>query len=134
MFACVIDMDGLKYINDTFGHQEGDFGIITVSKAVKAITEDNEICVRAGGDEFFVIGIGQYDDERLENKKKLFYKSLESVTEGKEKPYIVTASMGAVVRPLAEITQLDDVLIDADEAMYRNKVERKMGRESRDLR
>ena len=42
--------------------------------------------------------------------------------------------MGAVVRPLAEITQLDDVLIDADEAMYRNKVERKMGRESRDLR
>lgn len=85
LFACVIDMDGLKYINDTFGHQEGDFGIIAVSKAVKAITEGNELCVRAGGDEFFVIGIGQYDDKRLEWKKKHFYESLEIVTEGKEK-------------------------------------------------
>jgi diguanylate cyclase (GGDEF)-like protein len=54
VLAFVIDMDRLKYINDTFGHEEGDYGINAVCDAARSITENGEICVRAGGDEFYV--------------------------------------------------------------------------------
>ena len=72
LFVCVIDMDGLKYINDTFGHGEGDCGIMTVSRAAKMLTRDNEICVRAGGDEFFIIGIGAYPDSECAERRERF--------------------------------------------------------------
>jgi diguanylate cyclase (GGDEF)-like protein len=60
LFVAVADMDGLKYINDTFGHGEGDFGIKTVSSTLASVARPGEICVRSGGDEFFLIGIGDY--------------------------------------------------------------------------
>ena len=63
LFAAVIDMDGLKRINDNYGHGEGDFGIRTVSSAVAHGTRLNEICIRAGGDEFYILGVGKYDAE-----------------------------------------------------------------------
>ena len=49
MFACVLDMDGLKYINDNFGHAEGDSAIIELAHAARSITMPGEICIRAGG-------------------------------------------------------------------------------------
>ena len=62
IFVCVIDMDGLKYINDNFSHTEGDFGIKVVSNAVSSITDSGEIFVRAGGDEFYIVGVGKYSE------------------------------------------------------------------------
>ena len=72
LFICVIDMDRLKYINDTFGHTEGDHGIKTVSSAALAVTANGEITVRAGGDEFYIIGVGKYDSDAGEKRIKAF--------------------------------------------------------------
>ena len=125
VFAFVIDMDGLKIINDTYGHQEGDIGIITVSKAVSRIADINDICVRAGGDEFTVIGIGDLDTEGLEKKKASFYQELEKLTKNLDKPYQITASIGYAARPFSQNFQLDSLILEADEAMYSDKMARK---------
>ena len=63
VFVGVIDMDGLKYINDTFGHSEGDIGIRCLNSVLSSIARSNEIVVRSGGDEFFLIGVGKYTRE-----------------------------------------------------------------------
>ena len=129
LFACVIDMDGLKYINDTFGHSEGDFGIITVSEAALEITGQNEICVRSGGDEFYIIGIGHYHERICTEKVEHFNNLLAKRSVEANKPYSVTASIGCTFRPLSEDDKLDDALIVADEIMYHHKITRNINRQ-----
>ncbi|MBQ1518774.1 MAG: GGDEF domain-containing protein [Ruminococcus sp.] len=131
IFVCVIDMDGLKYINDTFGHTEGDFGIKVISNAVSAITGPNEIFVRAGGDEFYIIGVGDYDESSGETRTEKFNKILDIMAQTYEKPYNITASIGSDVGKISGDTNIDDIINKADERMYRYKVEHK--RQRRDV-
>ena len=124
LFVCVIDMDGLKYINDTFGHVEGDFGIKIISSAISAIAQKNEICVRAGGDEFYLIGIGQYTQEDVQQRITTFNEMVEKMSQTYEKPYSVTASVGAVIRKTDSSLNIDEAVCEADERMYQHKVSR----------
>ena len=63
IFAIVIDMDDLKKRNDLHGHSEGDNGIMVIARAARSISDEGEICVRGGGDEFLVLGVGSYTDQ-----------------------------------------------------------------------
>jgi diguanylate cyclase (GGDEF)-like protein len=126
LFVSVVDMDGLKYINDTFGHGEGDFGIVCVSNAVKAVSGEREMCVRAGGDEFFIIGIGKYDQRSCHDRIKAFETTLSEMSASSGKPYTVSASIGCAVSDL--LGDIDDVLAEADENMYKYKIKRKRQR------
>lgn len=128
VFVGVIDMDGLKYINDTFGHSEGDFGLRTISTAVASVTRENEICVRAGGDEFYVIGIGRYAADAPERRTAAFNNVLDALAKTYSKPYTVTASIGCVTAKLADVINIDELICLADEVMYRAKVARKRQR------
>ncbi len=49
-----IDMDKLKYINDNFGHTEGDKAIVEVAEAIRSVAGDSGVCARFGGDEFIL--------------------------------------------------------------------------------
>ena len=51
----IIDMDGLKYINDTYGHKAGDEAIKEFAKRLKNVSRDVDIVARLGGDEFGLI-------------------------------------------------------------------------------
>lgn len=124
LFVCVIDMDGLKYINDTFGHSEGDFGIRAVSRTVKMLTQDNEICVRAGGDEFFIIGIGDYPDSECKERSERFVKTISDISHEEGKPYTISASIGCSAGT-AGCFELEETISLADEEMYRFKMKRK---------
>jgi len=54
--ACMmIDMDGFKQVNDTFGHAAGDKLIIFLGKLLRAAVRDGDMCCRLGGDEFVVL-------------------------------------------------------------------------------
>ena len=124
VFACVIDMDGLKYINDTFGHSEGDYGILRVSEAARAITEGTDICARAGGDEFYIVGIrDSLDTEALTER---FTEKLRELTAPDDKPFRVTASIGFALSSGAP--DFEELLTEADEDMYRFKLQRKRQR------
>ena len=50
-----IDIDGLKYVNDTLGHKEGDVYIKNICSSIKDGLRDNDLPARIGGDEFIVI-------------------------------------------------------------------------------
>ena len=118
-FAIVIDMDNLKYRNDTYGHIEGDKGILIIADAVNYITTDSEICVRSGGDEFFVIGLGEYTEEDIQRKIVKFNAYIDTVN--KELDIPVSASIGYALAPNIKDFHYQAVIDQADEDMYKNK-------------
>ncbi|MCM1529492.1 MAG: diguanylate cyclase [Alistipes sp.] len=121
------DLDELKYINDTFGHQEGDSAITTVGRALMSSSVQEEICARFGGDEFCVAAIIPADDagEYFAEFKSRFLGFLNNYNKKSDKPYIVRASIGCSVKMIGEYDGLDDMIRIADENMYCDKSEHK---------
>lgn len=120
----VIDMDGLKKVNDNYGHNYGDEGIKTIARAVRDITGKHEICARAGGDEFYIFGCGEYSDDDAKNRVEEFSKSIayENSITGLEISF--NASIGYYIcdsekDPMVEVSV-------ADVKMYEMKKARKM--------
>ncbi len=116
-------MDYLKYINDTFGHTEGDTAIKTAANALANAAKGNEICARFGGDEFAVAGIGGegYPEEYMGRVKAY----LDEFNASGGKPYKVGMSCG-----WAEVTGtlangIDEFIRTADARMYEDKRQRK---------
>lgn len=128
LFVAVVDMDGLKYVNDTFGHSEGDFGIRTVSTALMSVVRHDEICVRSGGDEFFLIGVGRYSREDEAERARAFTEAVDKASENAGKPYVISASIGCAVFEDCRQISLDNALSEADERMYRYKVKNRRHR------
>ena len=123
IFAIVIDMDDLKKRNDAHGHSEGDNGILIISKAAKSITDKGEICVRGGGDEFMILGIGDYSDNQMHEKLSRFRGYLETINETMSFP--VDASIGYALKKLDKQEGYQVVLDKADEKMYEDKRSKK---------
>lgn len=124
----VIDMDGLKVINDTYGHAEGDYGITAVASAVRQMSRSTEICVRAGGDEFYIIGIGEYRYIDAIVRVEKFKAALLLENEKEKKPYEISASIGFCCEPFSSTTNINDFISLADSRMYKNKQARKKAR------
>ena len=114
-----IDMDGLKYINDNFGHSEGDFALISVADAVRSCLDDDEYASRNGGDEFAAILLSD-DEKRAERFERNMNERLSYVNEWSDKPYPIHASMGfCTVYKAGE--NIRAAMKKADDLMYLNK-------------
>lgn len=123
IFAIVIDMDDLKKRNDQLGHSEGDNGIMLIAKAAQSITDAGEVCVRGGGDEFLVLGVGNYTENTMREKLSRFKGYLEAANENIPVP--VEASIGYSIMMLDKKEGYQVVLDKADAEMYKNKRARK---------
>ena len=111
------DVNGLKQINDTLGHESGDKLILLVSDSIKQLATANEKAYRVGGDEFVMILRGA--DEKVVQKKIQQWKdSMKGLTVGSNQQ--VTAAVGYACGTGAELEQL---IKTADEMMYENKRE-----------
>ena len=117
-----IDMDGLKYINDTFGHSAGDDAITAISSCIAKAINKNEIAARMGGDEFAVVLV-------LDNPGRIgqFIRTLRNLIKkansDNDYPYLLSASVGT-----CELTEWHDLLEcmnKADKAMYLEKKTKK---------
>lgn len=124
----VIDMDGLKYINDTFGHSEGDYGIRTIAHVTRQICKNDEVCVRAGGDEFYIIGVGDYTSIDALVRAEQFNQVLAETDKAAGKPYEISASIGCCCESLFHTSNISDLLNIADSRMYNNKIAKKKQR------
>ncbi len=127
-----IDMDGLKYINDTYGHIQGDIAINTLGRALSnaRTKQHNEVCARVGGDEFYVFAM-DYDQQKADMFKDRVYKYLEEYNSKSDNQYMVEASCGVVV--VDSYDEEEDISLEyymklCDYYMYQNKRERKRGR------
>ena len=127
LFACVLDMDNLKFINDTYGHSEGDFGIMSISEITKKLAKKNEICVRAGGDEFYIIGIDSYPEHEGKDRCMQLQTILSELSQQIDKPYPISASIGCSLGAVGDFA-LTEILEKADQEMYRQKTEHKKQR------
>ena len=119
-----LDMDGLKFINDTFGHAEGDEAIKAIAVVMQKVATDEEVCARIGGDEFVMLLISD-SLERHTMFPYLFNRALEEERERMDKPYRLAASYGIccineeVDLPLIACIQM------ADKRMYQQKRKKK---------
>lgn len=123
------DLDGLKIINDTYGHLEGDNAIITVGKALSESAEQGEICARFGGDEFAAAVLISGDaQEYFAAFAQRFKAYLQNYNAASNKPYTVEASIGYSTEMLTMDFDLDRMIKTADDRMYADKVKRKKQR------
>ncbi|MCI7767241.1 MAG: GGDEF domain-containing protein [Oscillospiraceae bacterium] len=128
LLVFVIDMDGLKIINDTYGHSEGDYGIRAIANVTRQIAKNDDICVRAGGDEFYIIGVGDYNSIDALVRVQRFKQALEETDKAAAKPYEISASIGYCCESLSHKIAIDELLRIADGRMYENKIARKKQR------
>ena len=119
-----IDMDGLKQVNDQYGHEEGDVCITTIANAMMYAAKDREICIRSGGDEYVVIG-KNYSDEKVKMYIKRFQEFIDSANESLNKPYKIGASLGYYMGVPDGKRTVENYLRIADDKMYENKKRRK---------
>lgn len=115
------DLDGMKGINDTFGHQEGDLALITVADILRKTLRQSDIIGRIGGDEFVAVatngpdGLGSINrrlNERLEEHNA-------------QARYPLSLSLGhAFWRPGSSLG-IEALLAEADKLMYENKQKKK---------
>ena len=122
-----IDMDGLKYINDNFGHNEGDFALQRLGSVINECCINDSVCARFGGDEFvmFSVGVTEDDGEALIRR---FNKKLEAMNAIINKPYRLSASVGNIIEKVDGSKTLFNIIQQADDKMYAIKKERKMAR------
>ena len=130
LMVCVVDMDGLKKINDVYGHDEGDYAIGVIANMVNTITKSNELCIRAGGDEFYIIGIGDYSEKEGHERRAYLNHLLEGHNKNSSKEYELSASIGYSLQIYESEEQIKDMMCVADKQMYENKAARKRQRKN----
>ncbi|MBP0967129.1 MAG: GGDEF domain-containing protein [Oscillospiraceae bacterium] len=115
-----IDMDGLKFVNDNFGHDDGDFSLKLLADVISECCGERLICARFGGDEFIVIGSGLTEAETAQFERQ-FHERLEAVNLVSGKPYRVDASIGTYLTEVTPEMKLFELIAEADQVMYEQK-------------
>jgi diguanylate cyclase (GGDEF)-like protein/PAS domain S-box-containing protein len=114
------DLDGLKVINDSFGHKEGDRALVKTAELLKETFRSSDVLARLGGDEFTALAAV----ERHGGVEKLLSRlqqSFEDYNAQRIVPYKLSISIGVVQRDDSGVQTMEDLLALADLAMYKNK-------------
>jgi len=114
------DFDGLKLINDTFGHPEGDRALIEVADALRETFRESDIIARIAGDEFVVLAIetGRVSSEVLATRLQ---ENLEARNARGDRRYKLSLSVGIARYDSEHSCSIDELLAQADRAMYEKK-------------
>lgn len=127
--VCVffIDLDRLKYINDYYGHEEGDFAIKSAAELLRKSFRDTDLIARLGGDEFCVFCL--MEDSAAQGVMDRISLSFEQFNITAKKQYQISASIGYTSFVVNSDTSFEPYLKTADQNMYESKkakhVERK---------
>lgn len=119
-FVIYVDLDGLKHINDTFGHAAGDEAIQVVADILRHCCRPDDIIARMGGDEFVCVGLA-HNEEIL--RSMLF--SMQSYgmlyNERSAKRYTVNASYGWCLQKCNKNISIMQMIDQADRHLYEQK-------------
>lgn len=110
----IIDLNGLKHVNDELGHEEGDKLIQNTANILKQSVRSNDLVARLGGDEFGILNI----ETNLENTHKLADRILKALNNAG-----ISAAVGIAARDPSK--GLKEALLEADREMYKNKIKSK---------
>jgi GGDEF domain-containing protein len=143
--VCFIDVDGLKYVNDTYGHDEGDFLITTISDVLKSSVRSSDsikkliddydrspsdwlsVVSRLGGDEFILV-LPDCDFDTSEIVMNRILRKIEEKNAQIDKPYKLSISYGITSTDKELFTNVDDLINSADAKMYEQKLKKRATR------
>ena len=128
MLLIFIDLDDMKWINDTLGHLEGDRALREVATILKETFRESDIIARIGGDEFVVLSI-----EKTGNNTELLTTRLQEQIESHNnrkggKHFKLSISMGIAIYDPEYPCFIDKLLSQADKLMYEQKRNKTMNR------
>lgn len=117
-----IDLDEFKAVNDTHGHEAGDYLLITVAHRMAQVLREADTLARLGGDEFVAV-LADVDTPGASQPifQRLLMAAAQPVQWGTA-TLQVSASLGATFYPQAAILDADQLLRQADQAMYQAKM------------
>jgi len=117
-----IDLDHFKEVNDTLGHDGGDFLLKTIAERLRGVTRADDIVCRLGGDEFVVVQTGVNGKDQVIKFAERISSAVTAPIKFKEQEILATASVGAAVAP-SDGTNPDRLLKSADLALYKSKTD-----------
>lgn len=118
------DIDNLKKINDTFGHNEGTKAIIDAADILKSTHRESDIMARIGGDEFVVFPVGAKEDNAEVIKTRL-QKNIDAHNNKNNRCYKISISVGIKEFDPLALNSLEDIIHQADILMYEDKKSKK---------
>jgi diguanylate cyclase (GGDEF)-like protein len=114
------DLDGLKLINDGFGHEHGDILLVEIASLLKDVFRESDIIARIGGDEFVVLSMGaDCDSEELVSDR--IEKRADEYNAIREHVYRLSLSIGVLYFDWKGSLSIDELISQADQLMYRQK-------------
>ena len=121
LFIIMLDMDDFKYINDNFGHAEGDRALVKMAEILrKSCRSGDDFIARMGGDEFIIVG-ERTKIKEIENLISTINNAAAEYNEQKISEYRLMPSQGYSVFKKGDT--VDSFLVAADQAMYKKKAE-----------
>ncbi len=126
LFFC--DLDGLKQINDTYGHREGDMALIRAAEILEKSFRRSDIVARLGGDEFVVLAMETGDgcEETIQRRIAKNLRSTKNMGCGCE----LSLSVGVARFNPKQAVSLAELMSEADKVMYEQKRKRQSSRRS----
>ncbi len=120
IFMLYADLDGLKAINDTLGHKEGDGAIRETAEVLSDTFRNSDIIGRIGGDEFVIVPIGIAGDN-IDLIKARLQKNVDIQNRKLDRKYELSISVGVAYYDPAHLETIDELLMRADALMYEQK-------------
>ncbi len=124
LFVLFLDLDGLKGINDKFGHEVGDEFIKAMGNVMLQVHKHGQLLMRYGGDEFVVMAL-DFSEEDAQEYTAQIRAGIADYNDKENKPYRLDASMGYTLMLPEEDFDLEEMIESADREMYKNKNEKK---------
>lgn len=122
------DLDGLKAINDAHGHTVGSQAIVEAAGILRETFRDSDILGRFGGDEFVIL-LPETKQETFEAPAERLRHNLRAFNEQHSHPFQLSMSLGAAAYNPEEPCTLEQLIEEADKAMYEDKRRRGRARE-----
>ena len=122
-----IDLDGLKTINDTYGHDIGDLAISSIAGVLRSVCKQGEIYCRFGGDEFIVFSADS-NEELGKDLTKRIQDAIEVVNKSMANPFSLSASIGFTIAEPRPGEDLFRFVTAADKVMYEQKRKKKLSK------
>ena len=117
-----IDLDRFKKVNDTLGHDGGDFLLKTVAERLRSVTRIDDVVARLGGDEFVVVQTGVSGKDQAEDFARRLTSAVTAPMKLREQAIVATVSVGVALAP-ADGTNPERLLKSADLALYKAKAD-----------
>ena len=116
-----LDLDGLKQVNDAHGHARGDQALRTLAHLIREVTRESDVASRIGGDEFAILLFGDGDEAACRVCERIARGAAEA-RETHELPFDLSVSVGMCAFDPTTPGSIEDLLAQADDSMYREKL------------